>query len=162
MMNFSLIEIVEKQTKLSYDKVISSFLDSNVFDITSFSDENFNEEGKFKLEIRPPAFLIDFTTSRVEGSIYSQEGLTNIRLKFRPSWIIIGFIIVWSILLVPMFIMFDYENTSRTLQFIGFSIIWASIPFVIGRLKVYRDRKRLERWMRNKIGTLPNNSQPSY
>lgn len=150
--------MIEKRTSLSYGEVVSILLDSEIFELTSYSEENIIEqrrEGNFRLEIKPPPFMMD-ASSRVIGHINSREGLTVIRLKIRLNRIIIGFIVFWNVLLALMIFTFDYENILETIQFVGVSIIWISIPFVVGWLKVYCDSKKLEKWMLLKIKTLPD------
>ncbi len=160
-MKLSFTEIIEKQTSLPYEKVIMAFPHSDILDLTSFPQENTNYEnceGKFSALIDPPSFSIDIIKSRVEGQVKSIEGLILVRLKVSPSRLLIGTCIVWSILMTLLLITKDYESLGQILQYIVISIIWISVPFVIARLKVHRDRKILEKWIKL---TLPNKSYTS-
>jgi hypothetical protein len=106
-----------------------------------------------KAVINPPLGYVDPFKSRVHGELKTQNDLTIIKVKVFPSWIVIGFILLWLILIVVMIATFDYANTIEVIKFLILTFLLISFPFVIARLKVHWDRKRLERWMTQKIRT---------
>ena len=160
-MKLTLTERIEKTSDKPYDKILSA-LESGIADeIRFFPKEIMNGEiwnGEIMTVINPPFGLVDPFKSRVRGLVIEENGLTVIKLKVSPSWVIIGFIVIWCSLTILGTITYEYSDLIQTLQFLGVAIIWTFIPLGIGKLKVNRDRQRLEKWISKQIKTLPNKS----
>jgi len=158
-MKLSLIENIEKITETSYDKVISIISSGISEKFHFFPKEIMNgkvENGNVKAVINPPTGLVDPFKSRIEGCIKNINEQTNISLRIRLGWKVIGFLIIWCVMILYMILSFDYSDLMRNLQFIGISIIWTLLPFGAAKIKINWDKRRLANWLNNNIKTVPN------
>ncbi len=158
-MKLTLIESIEKKSDKPYDKILLA-LQSGTSDEFSFFPKEIMDgvigNGEIMTVINPPVGHVDPFKSRVRGLVKKENGLTVIKLKISPSWVIIGFTVIWCFLIILGTITYEFIDLVQTLQFLGVAIIWTFIPFGVGKLKVNWDRRRLEKWINNKIKTLPN------
>jgi hypothetical protein len=153
-MKLTINERILKQTDLSYDRV-NSILQSGTLKGFNFFAENIMtgtiENGKVKTVINPPIGLVDPFKSRVNGFINQQGGQVIIDLKISLGWIIIGFYFIWYSLLLLILFGLIFKGSNGGLEMIGILIAFFLLPLVLGKLKIYWDRRRLENWMEEKI-----------
>jgi hypothetical protein len=150
---------IERETEMPFEKVISIFRNNTSGKFQFFPDQiMFGQVGadEIKSVINPPLGWVDPFKSRVKGRITTSYGRTNIGLNISPSWIVVGFIVVWCILTIIMILKFDFVETYRSLKFIGLTFLWTIIPFGLCKIKVTWDRRRLDKWLCEKIKTVPN------
>ena len=153
-MKISLKENIYKITDNSSEQVLAVFKKSENAseDVLSWLNHSKKENIiSIKALINPPSGFADAFKSRMSGQIIDRENQTIIDLKIRPSWVIIIFSIIWISLLLIMFYQVDLPNISKTVKFIGFFILYLSIPLGLGKLKVNWDRRRLEKWINSKF-----------
>ena len=153
-MKISLKENIYKITDNSSEQVLAVFKKSENAseDVLSWLNHSKKENIiSIKALINPPSGFADAFKSRMSGQIIDRENQTIIDLKIRPSWVIIIFSTIWISLLLIMFYQVDLTNITKAIKFIGFFILYLSIPLGLGKLKVNWDRRRLEKWINSKF-----------
>jgi hypothetical protein len=108
-------------------------------------------KNEIKSVVNPPPGLVDCFRSRVKGVLETENNRTVLKIKLSPGWILIGLLIFWVLLIIPMMITFDFISFSESIKFLLFTIIWLLIPFLLAWIKLRWDCKRLNNWMIQKL-----------
>jgi hypothetical protein len=146
-MNFKLIEIIERTSETSFDKVISILKSETSKRFQLFSDRIMRGQinnGHIIAVINPPLGLADPFKSNLNGVVLNENGKTKILLKIYPSWLIIGFGIIWYVLLLFMIIRLSYKDITDSLKSIGLILIYGFVPYGLCKLKLNWDTRRLK------------------
>ncbi|MDP4274221.1 MAG: hypothetical protein Q8907_08085 [Bacteroidota bacterium] len=149
-----LTEIINKETGKNRDKVIATLRKGICDKFQLFPDKimhGFIIDNKIRAFISPPFGFVDPFKSRVTGIIENNNNKTEIQLKVNPSFVIIGFIMIWIGLIIFMIITHNFRDILNSLGFIGIAIIFTIIPFGLAKIKIRWDKKRLENWIDKEI-----------
>jgi hypothetical protein len=106
------------------------------------------KDRKLKAVINPPLGWCDPFKSRISGSLNTCEKQTALEFTVKPSLAIIGFLTIWTALIVLMIISFDYKGTDKIIGFIGLVFCFIIIPLLLSKLKIVWDSKRFNIWAR--------------
>jgi membrane associated rhomboid family serine protease len=93
----------------------------------------------------------------VKGVITEIEGTTQINLHVKPAWIIIAFWLFWTFVLSIFLFQLDYKNIDFSIETIGHIFLFGVVPYLLGKLKVNWDKRRLLKWLKRRVLTVPNN-----
>ncbi len=149
-MKITLVEEIRIKTEIPLSSVISIFQSGLNSKFQFFPDLIMNghiKNNKIKANINSSLGWIDIIKSTVKGSITVNKGLTKIQLKIYPNAILIGFSISWYLLLASTIIEFDYQQIIETIEFVGLNLLFGLIPYLIAKLKINKDTKKLKNWL---------------
>ncbi len=153
-MTVTLTDRIERKTKTPYDKVISIFNSGITKKFHFFPTQimyGYIKDGKIKTVINPPSGISDPFKTRVKGVIKIENGETIIKLKLSPSWVVIGFTLIMCSPFIFSLFSFEYFEILKTLKLIGMLLVFAIIPLGLGKIKLNWDKRRLEKWLNEKI-----------
>ena len=162
-MKLTLNDRIYRRTNLSFQSVCSILQSGTLQGLNLFPDRIMTgtiENGKVRAVINPPLRVSDPFRSRVRGTISQDERQVTIDFKIRLSWVIIAFYAFWySIHLMILFksITNDSNVEHVEIEVVEHMIASLVLPLILGKLKVYWDRTRLENWIKKNIETVPNN-----
>lgn len=153
-------EKIVRQTHRPYNEVISLFDSEISREFKLFPDRVMNgklKDGEIRAVINPPMGFSDPFKSRVKGVITEIEGTTQINLHVKPAWIIIAFWLFWTFVLSIFLFQLDYKNIDFSIETIGHIFLFGVVPYLLGKLKVNWDKRRLLKWLKRRVLTVPNN-----
>ena len=157
-MKFSLTEKIEKETELPLENVIAIFKNGITKKLQLFPDQIMRGEITINFidAVINPRFGLDGAKSRLIGKVTTDKTNTHISCIVKPSWAIIIFDAVWVLLVLLMAFFHEYTDITETLEFLFIAIIWTIIPFALSKLKVYLDKRQLEKWIETQLANALN------
>ena len=162
-MKLTLNDRIYRRTNLSFQSVCSILQSGTLQGLNLFPDRIMTgtiENGKVRAVINPPLWVSDPFRSRVRGTISQDERQVTIDFKIRLSWVIIAFYAFWysiHLMILIKSITNDSNVEHVEIEVVEHMIASLVLPLILGKLKVYWDRTRLENWIKKNIETVPNN-----
>ncbi len=127
---------------------------------TSYTDK-FNDEnmlfgtviaGKIEAKINPNWFNNAIARSEVKGTIQDKNGHARIDLEILPSWPLRALFVIWVSIQIVVVFLLDWSQFLDSIGKCLHMLFFTAILFFGLKVKVIWGRKRLEKWLKNKLG----------